>query len=138
MEKIPTICCVGRRKTAVANISLVSRLPQERDNLFIVNGQSGNDYFHYNLSQQHQLKELIQKVESFLHYTILVSVRGGGLKGQADAIKLGLARALCKVDEKEFRPFLKKEGYLSRDPRCKERRKYGLKKARKASQSSKR
>jgi small subunit ribosomal protein S9 len=138
MEKTSTICCVGRRKTSVASISLVSKLPSEKDNLFIVNGQSGNDYFHYNFSQLHQLKNLLEKVEASLQYSIVVSVKGGGLNGQADAIKLGLARALCKLDENQFRPLLKKEGYLSRDARCKERRKYGLKKARKASQSSKR
>ena len=136
MEKTSTFCCVGRRKTSVANISLVSKLPSEKENLFIVNGQSGNHYFHYNFSQLHQLKSLLEKVEA--HYSILVSVKGGGLRSQIDAIELGLARALCKVDENQFRPLLKKEGYLSRDARSKERRKYGLKKARKASQSSKR
>src|SRR6476469_2752066 len=136
MEKTSTICCVGRRKTSVANISLVSKLPSEKDNLFLINNQSGNDYFHYNFSQLHHLKNLVNQVE--VQYSIIVSVKGSGLKGQADAIKLGLARALCKLDENQFRPLLKKEGYLSRDARAKERRKYGLKKARKASQSSKR
>ena len=138
MEKTSTICCVGRRKTSIANISLVSKLATEKDKLFIVNGINGNKYFQYNFLQLHRLKDLLQKVEASLHYSIVVSVKGGGLSGQVDAIKLGLARALCKVNEEEFRPLLKKEGYLSRDARCKERRKYGLKKARKASQSSKR
>ena len=70
-------------------------------------------------------------------YDVLVNVIGGGFSGQAGAIRHGIARALLKVDE-EFRPALKKAGYLTRDPREKERRKYGLKKARKASQFSKR
>ena len=71
-------------------------------------------------------------------YKIVASVKGGGLTGQADAIRLALARALCELDSENFRSSLKIEGYLSRDARIKERRKYGLKKARKASQSSKR
>ena len=72
-----------------------------------------------------------------VHYDVLVNVNGGGISGQAGAIRHGISRALLKVDE-EFRPVLKKAGFLTRDPREKERRKYGLKKARKASQFSKR
>ena len=70
-------------------------------------------------------------------YDIVVNVKGGGYTGQAGAIRHGLSRALLKVDE-EFRPTLKKEGYLTRDPRMKERKKYGLKAARRAPQFSKR
>ena len=70
-------------------------------------------------------------------YDILVNAHGGGLTGQADAVKLGVARALCVQDPNNRQP-LKTEGYLTRDPRCKERKKYGLKKARKAPQFSKR
>ena len=70
-------------------------------------------------------------------YDTIVVVQGGGLIGQAEAIKLGIARALCDI-EKSYRPFLKTKGYLTRDSRCKERKKYGLKKARKAPQFSKR
>jgi small subunit ribosomal protein S9 len=70
-------------------------------------------------------------------YDVLVNVRGGGLTGHADAIRMGVARALCQLDPENRKP-LKIEGYLTRDPRCKERRKYGLKKARKAPQFSKR
>jgi len=138
MEKPESICCVGRRKSSVARISLISKLQPEKDKVFIVNNKSGNDYFHYNPSQLRRLDNLLEKIKASLDCKIVVSVKGGGLSGQADAIKLALARALCKFDEKQFRPLLKKEGYLSRDSRCKERRKYGLKKARKASQSSKR
>ena len=78
------------------------------------------------------------KIRFINQYKIIAKVKGGGLTGQADAIKFALARALCKLDNANFRPTLKVEGYLSRDARIKERRKYGLKKARKASQSSKR
>jgi small subunit ribosomal protein S9 len=70
-------------------------------------------------------------------YDILVNVRGGGLTGQADSIRLGVARALCQLDPDNRKP-LKVEGYLTRDPRAKERKKYGLHKARKAPQYSKR
>jgi small subunit ribosomal protein S9 len=70
-------------------------------------------------------------------YDILVNVRGGGLTGQADSIRLGVARALCQLDPENRKP-LKVEGYLTRDPRAKERKKYGLHKARKAPQYSKR
>ena len=70
-------------------------------------------------------------------YDILVRANGGGLTGQADAVRLGVARALCQLDP-DNRPPLKTEGYLSRDPRSKERKKYGLHKARKAPQYSKR
>ena len=70
-------------------------------------------------------------------YDILVNAHGGGLTGQADAVKLGVARALCKQNPENRQP-LKIEGYLTRDPRCKERKKYGLHKARKAPQFSKR
>ena len=70
-------------------------------------------------------------------YDVLANARGGGLTGQADAIRLGVARALCQLDPDNRKP-LKLEGYLTRDPRSKERKKYGLKKARKAPQFSKR
>ena len=75
--------------------------------------------------------------ETIGKYVVFVYVNGGGISGQAGAIRHGIARALLKVDA-EFRPALKKAGFLTRDPREKERRKYGLKKARKASQFSKR
>jgi len=70
-------------------------------------------------------------------FDVVVSVKGGGFTGQAGAIRHGIARALLKIDG-DFRPVLKKEGYLTRDPRMKERKKYGLKKARRAPQFSKR
>ena len=71
-------------------------------------------------------------------FDINVTVKGGGFSGQAGAIRHGISRALLQADEEEFRPILKKAGYLTRDPRMKERKKYGLKKARRAPQFSKR
>ena len=79
----------------------------------------------------------MEATETVGKYDVLANVVGGGISGQAGAIRHGIARALLKVDE-EYRPALKKAGLLTRDPREKERRKYGLKKARKASQFSKR
>jgi len=137
-EKTTSICCVGRRKTSVANLLLVNSPTTNKENLFLVNGRNKEEYFQHNFSYLHSLGYLLQKLEAFPNCKIVASVKGGGLNGQADAIKLALARALCELNVEEFRPCLKKEGYLSRDARIKERRKYGLKKARKASQSSKR
>ena len=83
------------------------------------------------------IKQPLEATETVGKYDVLANVVGGGISGQAGAIRHGIARALLKVDE-EYRPALKKAGLLTRDPREKERRKYGLKKARKASQFSKR
>ncbi|MPN21694.1 30S ribosomal protein S9 [bioreactor metagenome] len=83
------------------------------------------------------IKQPLEATETVGKYDVLANVVGGGISGQAGAIRHGIARALLKVDE-EYRPTLKKAGLLTRDPREKERRKYGLKKARKASQFSKR
>ena len=83
------------------------------------------------------VRQPLVATETLDKFDVLVNVHGGGYTGQAGAIRHGISRALLKVDE-EFRPVLKKAGFLTRDPREKERRKYGLKKARKASQFSKR
>src|SRR5210317_1850120 len=108
---------LGKRKRAVARVFLV---PGEGK--VVINKVSGEKYLQYNTNY------LID---------IIASVKGGGLTGQTDAIKLGVARLLCKM-EKENRLILKPFGLLSRDSRIKERKKYGLRKARKASQYSKR
>lgn len=129
---------IGRRKTSTAIISLIPNTSLETTNLFKVNGRSGQKYFQYNFNYLHQIHGPLRKLELLNQYKIIALVKGGGLTGQADAIKLAIARALCKIDNTNFRTILKVEGYLSRDARIKERRKYGLKKARKASQSSKR
>ncbi|WP_425059841.1 30S ribosomal protein S9 [Sporomusa carbonis] len=121
----------GRRKTSVARVRLV---PGEGK--IIVNERPLNEYFGLKtleliVTQPLNITDTVGK------YDVLAKVEGGGVSGQAGAVRHGIARALLKVDG-EFRPALKKAGLLTRDPREKERRKYGLKKARKASQFSKR
>ncbi len=121
----------GRRKTATARVRLIPG-----DGRMIINGTDAEEYFH----RKSLLKDMIGPLEltnSLNNLDVLVNVEGGGLSGQAGAIRHGIARALLKVDE-DYRIPLKKEGYLTRDPRMKERRKYGRKKARKSPQFSKR
>ena len=119
----------GRRKSSVARVRLV---PGEGK--VIINGREMNDYFGLETLKL-IVNQPLELTETKDKYDILVNVIGGGISGQAGAIRHGISRALCKVDE-EFRPALKKAGLMTRDPREKERRKYGLKKARKASQYS--
>ncbi|MEM9152934.1 MAG: 30S ribosomal protein S9 [Cyanobacteria bacterium P01_F01_bin.3] len=122
----------GRRKAAVARVRLVPG-----DGKLVVNGKPGEVHLQNNAAYMSATKAPLETLGLEADYDVLVNVRGGGLTGQADAIKLGVARALCELDPANRSP-LKIEGYLTRDPRCKERKKYGLKKARKASQFSKR
>lgn len=122
----------GRRKSAIARVRLV---PGEGK--LVVNGKPGEDYFNRIPSYLMSIRGPLETLGFENEYDILVNAHGGGLTGQADAVKLGVARALCKQDPNNRQP-LKTEGYLTRDPRCKERKKYGLKKARKAPQFSKR
>jgi small subunit ribosomal protein S9 len=122
----------GRRKSAVARVRLVPG-----SGTLTINGKSGDLHLQFNAAYLSATKAPLETLGLESDYDILVNVRGGGLTGQADAIKLGVARALCELDPENRKP-LKIEGYLTRDPRCKERKKYGLKKARKASQYSKR
>jgi small subunit ribosomal protein S9 len=121
----------GRRKTAIARVRVV---PGEGK--VVVNGHTAEEYFPKRtlLVMVQQPLELTKTTDRF---NIIASVIGGGVSGQAGAIRLGVARALLKADP-SLRPYLKKAGFLTRDPRMKERRKYGLKKARKAPQFSKR
>ena len=122
----------GRRKSAVARVRLV---PGEGK--LVVNGKPGEVYFNRIPSYLMSIKGPLETLGFENEYDVLVNANGGGLTGQADAVKLGVARALCQQDPNNRQP-LKTEGYLTRDPRCKERKKYGLKKARKAPQFSKR
>lgn len=133
---------IGRRKEAVAQVQFV-----EGNGEFIINGKSAQDYLHHNSCSILSIKapfEILQNVQSSLkmeQINTLVKVEGGGLIGQAEAIKLGVARAISQLtdtDSIEVRKGLKDKGYLTQDSRIKERRKYGLKKARKASQYHKR
>lgn len=122
----------GRRKTAIARVRLVPG-----DGQIVINGKPGDLHLQYNPAYLSVAKAPLEVLGLENEYNILVNVRGGGLTGQADAIRLGVARALCQLDPENRKP-LKIEGYLTRDPRSKERKKYGLKKARKAPQYSKR
>ena len=122
---------VGRRKEATASVKLTSG-----DGLFLVNNKSVELYFHCNPQYLNNLKAPLITLGLEDKYDISVTTRGGGTNGQMDAIRLGISRALCDISGD--RSPLKKQGYLTRDPRSKERKKYGLRKARKAPQFSKR
>ena len=121
----------GRRKTSVARVRLVPG-----DGKITVNGRTLEDYFGLK-TLEYVVMQPLNLTETAGKYDVIVNVAGGGASGQAGAIRHGITRALIEL-EKEFRPALKKAGFVTRDPREKERRKYGLKKARKASQFSKR
>jgi small subunit ribosomal protein S9 len=121
----------GRRKNSVARVRLVPGTGK-----ITMNGKDVRDYLPY----ENLITDLSQPfgiTETTGSYDVLVNVNGGGFSGQAGATRHGIARALLTVDP-DFRGPLKKAGMLTRDPRMKERKKYGLKKARKASQFSKR
>lgn len=123
---------VGKRKEAIARVFLI---PGEGN--LIINKTSGNQYLQYNESYLSTVWSPLEKLNLEKQFNIVALVNGGGLTGQAQAIRLGVARLLCKMDQ-ENRKILKPFGYLTRDPRIKERKKYGLRKARKAPQYSKR
>ncbi len=127
----PLVRTTGRRKSSVARVDL-----REGSGAIIVNGKSYEEYFT-SVSQRSQASEPLKAVDMSEAYDIEVNVTGGGLVGQAGALRLGIARALAELDP-ELRPKLKSEGLLTRDSRKKESKKYGLKKARKAPQYSKR
>jgi len=128
----PGVSATGRRKSAVARVRLI---PGGRGEVQ-VNGRPVEVYFPLaSLRQQIDLPFRLTETEG--RFGVVVKVHGGGTSGQAGAVRHGIARALTRVDG-EFRHPLKKAGLLTRDPRVKERRKYGLKKARKAPQFSKR
>jgi len=121
----------GRRKTSVARVRLVPGTGK-----ILINERQVDEYFG-----KKTLEMLVQSPLKITNaqgkFDVLARVHGGGTTGQAGAVRLGIARALIQADG-EYRPVLKKAGFLARDPRMKERRKYGLKKARKAPQFSKR
>ncbi len=121
----------GRRKEAIARVRLVPG-----SGSYQLNGRPLEDFFP---TRAHRMivSAPLRAVGREKDYDVVARIEGGGVSGQAGALRLGIARALIELDP-ELRPLLKKEGYLSRDEREKERRKYGLKKARKAPQYSKR
>ena len=121
----------GRRKTSVARVRLVPG-----NGKFTINKKDIDDYFNYETLKT-IAREPLTLTDNTDKFDVLVNVKGGGFTGQAGAIRHGIARALLEADE-ETRPTLKKAGNLTRDPRMTERKKYGLKKARKSPQFSKR
>jgi len=125
------INALGRRKTSVARIHLT-----QGKGKIIINNRSVEDYFPSEILRI-IIKQPLSVVEGITKFDVKANVDGGGIKGQAEAIRLGIARALCEVDA-EFRPLLKKEGFLTRDSRMVERKKYGRRKARRRFQFSKR
>ncbi len=122
---------LGRRKTAVARVVLT-----EGKGTVTVNGRDGNEYFPITM-QQFKLQQPFKLTDTVGKYDVTVTVDGGGITGQVDAVRLGIARALVKIDA-EHKPKLKAEELMTRDPRAVERKKFGRKKARKRYQFSKR
>jgi small subunit ribosomal protein S9 len=122
----------GRRKTAVARVRL---FPGNGE--FVVNGRSAQEFFGAREFLHHTIQSPLLLTNMADVYNVLVKVRGGGNSGQAQAVRHGIARALLDADE-TLRPVLKKAGFLTRDPRMKERKKAGLRRARKAPTYTKR
>ena len=131
---------VGRRKEAIARVRLFTKkstdVASEEKAIVMVNQKSYTEYFS-DVNLQHIVESPLRKLKSLNRFKATVIVNGGGIAGQAGAIKHGISRALELFDS-NFRKKLKKSGFLTRDSRAKERRKYGLKKARKAPQWNKR
>ena len=122
---------IGRRKTAIARVYL-----SEGTGELAINGKDYKEYFPTKILQ-YKITQPFQLTETLGQYDIKVSTYGGGIMGQADAVRLGISRALVFINE-ENKALLKPEGLLTRDPRMVERKKYGQKKARKRFQFSKR
>ncbi len=131
-NKIPFFYGTGRRKSSVARVRLYKGTGK-----IVINGRSIDEYFGLET-----LKVIVRQplalTETEGKFDIICNVNGGGVAGQAGAIRHGISRALLEFDSEKLKLSLKKAGFLTRDPRMKERKKYGLKKARKAPQFSKR
>jgi len=123
---------IGRRKQAIARVFLYPG-----NGAIVINKVSGEKYLQSNTTYLNNIWAPLKKLNLEKQFDIVALVSGGGLTGQTDAIQLGVARLICKM-EKESRLTLKPYGFLTRDARIKERKKYGLRKARKAPQYSKR
>ncbi|MGE5389595.1 MAG: 30S ribosomal protein S9 [Deltaproteobacteria bacterium] len=121
----------GRRKKAIARVRLVPG-----DGNIIINDRSFEDFFP-NKTSRLVVQQPLELTQTTGRFNVICRVNGGGVSGQAGAVQLGIARALIRANP-ELRPTLRRSGFLTRDPRMKERRKYGLHKARKAPQYSKR
>jgi small subunit ribosomal protein S9 len=129
MEVINTL---GRRKTAVARIYL-----KDGSGIITVNNRDFKNYFPTPILQ-FKVTEPFEVTNNQGKYDVKVNLDGGGIRGQAEALALAIARALCEINNEEFRPLLKAKGLMMRDPRMVERKKFGQKKARKRFQFSKR
>ena len=123
---------LGKRKQSIARVFMVPG-----DGNLMINKTSGNKYLQYNDTYLKTVWAPLQALNLEKQFNIVAIVKGGGLTGQSQAIQLGVARQLCQID-KQNRTVLKPFGFLTRDSRIKERKKYGLRKARKAPQYSKR
>lgn len=132
-KKVIQFAGVGRRKHAIARVRLIP----EGDGTIIINKKSIDEYFGGLEIVKSIVRQPLVLTGTVGAYNVFVNVRGGGYNGQAGAIRHGVARALV-LAQPELKADIKKAGYLTRDPRMKERKKYGLKKARKAPQFSKR
>ena len=122
---------VGRRKTAIARVRMYTRSGD-----VIINGKKYGEYFP-TLDLQKTVEDALQKMKLWGRFRVSIKVSGGGIHAQAEAVRHGLARCLIKFNP-DFRKRLKRVGFLKRDPRAKERKKFGLKKARRAPQWAKR
>ncbi len=131
-ERIDQYLGTGRRKCSVARVYL-----RPGKGKFIVNNLELKKYFGERINIENYMRSPMKETQTLTKYDVIVNVFGGGIIGQAGAIRHGIARALVKANA-ENRPSLKKAGFLTRDPRVKERRKFGLRKARKRGQFSKR
>ncbi|HHE76651.1 MAG TPA: 30S ribosomal protein S9 [Candidatus Parcubacteria bacterium] len=123
---------VGRRKTSVARVRLFTQGERE----ILINGKSYQQYFPI-LENQLNITAPLEKMKMLDRFRVLVKVKGGGFNSQSEAVRHGIARALLKFNP-EFRKKLRKAGFLTRDPRTRERKKFGLKRARRAPQWRKR
>ena len=123
----------GRRKSSVARVRL---LPGAGN--IIINKRDIDTYFGEKDIVKNEVKRPLELTGTMGSFDVIATVNGGGFTGQAGALRHGISRALCEVDAEAYRPMLKAAGFLTRDPRMKERKKPGLKKARRASQFSKR
>ena len=122
----------GRRKSSVARVRLVPGKGK-----ITINKKPLDEYFGMEILKREVRRPLVI-TDSEGKFDVVATVKGGGFTGQAGALRHGVSRALCIADKEAYRPLLKSTGFLTRDPRMKERKKYGLKKARRASQFSKR
>ncbi|MBQ0004800.1 MAG: 30S ribosomal protein S9 [Clostridiales bacterium] len=123
----------GRRKSSVARVRLIPGTGR-----IVINKRDLDEYFGGKELVKNEVKRPMDVTGTMGQYDVIATVNGGGFTGQAGALRHGISRALCEIDAEAYRPVLKAAGFLTRDSRMKERKKPGLKKARRASQFSKR